>query len=163
MSKLEVLPDLAQLKKWGLMDAKSIQEVSSALKKHQKFLIIAPKNSGKNTVQHAVVNHLHRLYKEPFVIPSIEGIPTNKFKAHSKIKGLKKLIKDFNSYVASIQYQGNSKTDITELTEYLLPYFDLIIDLRNLNGNRVICSLIRGRKNPNYVYYNPRFEKYLAA
>ena len=96
-------------------------------------------------------------------IPSIEGIPTNKFKAHSKIKGLKKLIKDFNSYVASIQYQGNSKTDITELTEYLLPYFDLIIDLRNLNGNRVICSLIRGRKNPNYVYYNPRFEKYLAA
>lgn len=163
MSNLSILPDLAQLKKWGSLDSQSYKEIISALEKHQKILIIAPKNSGKNTVQHAVVNHLHRLYKEPFVIPSIEGVPTKKFKAHSKIKGLKKLIKEFKSYVASVQYLGNSKTDISELTEYLLPHFDMIIDLRNLDGNRVVCNIIKGSKSPNYIYSNPEFEKFLAA
>ena len=163
MSNIKSLPDLAQLKKWGAMDSKSYKEIVSALDKNHKILILAPKNSGKNTVQHAVVNHLHRLHKEPIVVPPVEGIPTSKFKANIKLKGLKKLIKDFNSYVVSIQYLGSSKSDISELTEYLLPHFDFIIDLRNLDGDRVICNLIKGRKNINYVYSNPKFEKYLAA
>lgn len=163
MSHIKELADLEQLMKWGTMDSISYKEVLSALERHQKILIVAAKDSGKNTVQHAVVNYMHRLRKEPFVIPSIEGVPTKRFKNHLRLKGLKRLIMGFNSYVASIQYLGNSKTDISELTEYLIPHFDIIIDLRNLDGHRVICNLIKGRKYPNYVYTNPKFDKYLVA
>ncbi|CBW26037.1 hypothetical protein BMS_1159 [Halobacteriovorax marinus SJ] len=163
MSSLRQLPDLGQLKKWGSLDASSFKEIRAALEKNQKILILAPKDSGKNTVQHAIVNYLHRMHKEPMVLPSIEGVSAKKFKSNLKLKSMKKHLRNFKSYVAAIQYTGSSKTDISDLTSYLLEDFDLIVDLRNISGSRVVCNLIKGRKNINLIYTNPKFEKYIAA
>ncbi len=163
MSNLRQLPDLSKLKAWKSMDLESYKEITASLEKGQRVLILAPKDSGKNTVMNAVVNHLHRLQKDPFVIPAMEGIPTKGFKAHHKVKQLKKLISGFDSYVAAVQYTGSGKTDINKMVEYFLPHFDLIIDLRNMNGRRVVCNLVKGRHKANYIYTNPQFIKYIAA
>lgn len=163
MGELCVLPDLGQLKTWGAMDKKCHNEIVAALESKGRILILAGKNSGKNTLQHAIVNHMHRLHKDPFVIPPVEGVPSKCFHSNKKMADFKRLIKKFDSCVASIQYLGSDKADISGLVDFILPDFDLIVDLRNLDGQRVVCNLIKGRKNPSYFYTNSKFKKFIAA
>jgi hypothetical protein len=163
MSHLRQIPDLQKLKKLGAIDSKSYKEIKAAMEGRSKILIIGAKNSGKNTLQDALVNHLHRMYKAPLVIPSFDGVPTKKFRGHKKLKNLKKTIKGHSSYVACIQHSGSDKADISDLSTYLLSDFDLIIDIRNIKGKRIVCSLIKGRTKANFIYTNPKFENFLIA
>ena len=128
MTNLRQLPKLPQLKKSGAIDEKSYEEILASLEKNQRILILSPRNSGKNTIQNAIVNHLHRLFKETLVIPSVESVPTKKFKSLARLKNLKRMAKEYHSCVAIVKYLGTGKADITELTKYLLDSFDLIIE-----------------------------------
>lgn len=163
MSNLVYLPELKELKKCGVIDHTIYQEMNKALTNHKKFLILAPKNCGKNTYQHIIINHLHRIQKDPLVVPSIERIPLKNFNIHPKIKNMKKVIKEFKSYVVTIQHTGSTQSDTSNLAKNLLPHFNLIIDLRILDGNRTIGHLIKGRKKINYIYINPELDHFSSA
>lgn len=141
--KLKKVVDLNQLKTWGCLNKKNFKLLNKSLEKKKKVLILATKNAGKNTVQHAIVNHYHKLLKDPFVVPPIEGIPIRSFNRNKKVVQLKKMISNFKSYVVAIQHTGMARSNIEEMANYFLTDFDLIIDLRNVKKNeRVVYNLI---------------------
>lgn len=154
--------DLKQLKTWGTLDSNSYNELINHLDKSVKVLILSPRDSGKSTVQASIVNHFHMKQKELLVVPSINGVSLKNYKTNKKIKTLRSIIKNFSAYIAAIEYKESPKSDIKDISKYFLNDFDLIIDLRNIDGNRVVYNLIKGQKRVNYKYTHPEFEKRVA-
>lgn len=158
MKAVKRLPDLQQLKKWGTLDNKAYKEITKALQSKKRFLILSNKNAGKNTVMAALVNYLHRSQKETFVYPSIEGISPKTFRTNTKIKNFKRTVKPFSSYVTAFQFSGSAYTDVTSMVEYFLKDFDIIIDLRNIEGHRTVFSIYTGKESINFRYVNPEYD-----
>lgn len=120
--------------------------------KHKKFLVLATKNAGKNTVQHSIVNYIHRMHEETLVIPSIEAIKLDKMKTNKKINQLKKMCQDHKSYVVSIQHNGGAKVSVSEYIEDFAGWFDCVLDLRFHEEHRILCAVYEGRNTLKCVY-----------
>jgi hypothetical protein len=162
-NKLFDLPDLKELRDWQTYDQKGYEALVGILKGHKKILILATKNAGKNTVQHSIVNFIHRSHSETLVIPSIEGVNMNKIRSDKKINNLKKLCNNQKSFVACVQHSGNHQMSVSEYVNEFDGWFDCVLDLRNFDGNRVLCAIYEGKKSLKCVYEHELVKSYLVA
>lgn len=164
MSKLYELPDLKQLKEWKTYDQEGFNSLIKILSKHKKILILATKDSGKNTFQNSIVNYIHRSHRETLVLPSIEGIRLKKVKSHKKINEYKKFCKSQKSYVACFQHSSFSEEDINNHLIEFSSWFDCVLDLRNIEGQRILFAIYEGNKNLKCTYQNKKSKhKQIAA
>jgi hypothetical protein len=152
MTKLYDLPDLKQLKEWKTYDQKGYEALVKMMATHKKILILATKNAGKNTVQHSIVNYIHRTHAETLVIPSLEGVNLQKMKSNKKITQLKKMCKDQKSYLACIQHDGDWEMPVSDYVAEFSGWFDCILDLRFYEGQRILCAIYEGKKSYKCVY-----------
>ncbi|MGZ3692251.1 MAG: hypothetical protein ACXVLQ_17860 [Bacteriovorax sp.] len=163
MTKLYDLPDLLQLKEWKTYDQTGYEALVKMLGSHKKVLILANKNAGKNTVQNSIVNFIHRTHEETLVIPSLEGVKINKMNSNKKINELKKMCKNQKSFVAAIQYDGNHEVPVSEYVGEFSGWFDCVLDLRNVEGQRILCGIYAGKKSFKCVYKHHFIKSHLVA
>ena len=163
MIKLYELPDLKQLKEWQTYDQKGYEALVRMLSSHKKVLILATKNAGKNTLQHSIVNFIHRTHVETLVIPSVENIRMNKIKSNKKINDLKKLCNNQKSFIACIQHDGDHQSSVNEFINGFSGWFDCILDLRSFDGQGVLCAIYEGHKSFKCVYEHDLVKSYFIA
>ena len=163
MTKLYDLPDLKQLKDWKTYDQKGYEALAKMLSTHKKILILATKDAGKNTVQNSIVNFIHRSHKEILVFPSIEGVNIHKMDSNKKMNDLKKICKNQKSFVACIQHSGDVEIPVSEFVSEFAGWFDCILDLRNYEGQRILCAIYEGSKTFKCTYKHKFVKSNLVA